>query len=43
MLFGGVAVMIIIDPFSNVGVDTSAYTINPETKIVCKTPFQLVP
>jgi len=43
MLFGGVAVMIIIDPFSNVGVDTSAYTIDPQTKIVCKTPFQLVP
>lgn len=43
LLFGGVAIMIIVDPFSNQGVDISAYTIDPETKIVGKVQLELVP
>lgn len=43
LLFGGVAVMVIVDPFSRGGVDISAYAIDPETKIVNKIPLELVP
>jgi hypothetical protein len=43
LLFGGVVVMIIIDPFSEEGIDVSAYAIEPETKAVQEIPFELVP
>ena len=42
LLFGGVVAMIIVDPFSDMGVDISAYALDPETKIVHEIPFQLV-
>jgi len=43
LLFGGKAVMAIVDPFSGSGVDISAYAINPETKEVERINFGLVP
>jgi len=43
LLFGGIVAMIIVDPFSNGGIDVSAYAIDPETKAVRRIPFQLVP
>jgi proteasome lid subunit RPN8/RPN11 len=43
LLFGGVAVMIIVDPFSHGGVDVSAYAIQPDSKVARMIPFQLVP
>jgi len=43
ILFGGKAVMVIVDPCSSKGIDISAYSIDPETKRVKRIPFRLVP
>lgn len=43
LFFGGVAVMVIVDPFSRDGIDVSAYAIDPGTKHVNRIPFKLVP
>jgi len=43
LLFGGIAVMIIVDPLHNEGIKIAAYSIDPATKAVRQIPFRLVP
>jgi len=43
LLFGGKAVMVIVDPFHEEGIKIAAYAIDPHTKLTKKIPFRVVP
>lgn len=43
LLFGGKAVMVIVDPLHKEGIKIAAYSIDPTTKAVKQIPFRLVP